>query len=82
MDTPFLYKYRPRSIADFYLDESFVKLLEVHMNMDDLNILFIGNSGCGKTALIQAIIHNYYGDLRNDDNIMVNNSIKEQGIAF
>lgn len=82
MDTPFLYKYRPRSIADFYLDESFVKLLEVHMNMDDLNILFIGNSGCGKTALIQAIIHNYYGDLRNDENIMVINSIKEQGIAF
>jgi DNA polymerase III delta prime subunit len=46
--------------------------------------LFIGDSGCGKTTLINAIIHEYYGNLDNcnSENILYINNLKEQGISY
>ena len=53
--------------------------------MDNLNILFIGNSGCGKSSLIKVIINEYYKDVPNyliENNILTINSLKEQGISY
>jgi DNA polymerase III delta prime subunit len=50
-----------------------------------LNILFIGDIGCGKTAFLNAVIKEYYSGLpptQYDDNILHINSLKEQGINY
>jgi DNA polymerase III delta prime subunit len=52
--------------------------------MNVLNILFMGDSGCGKTSLINAIIHEYYEttNLVGNENILYINNLKEQGISY
>lgn len=52
------------------------------ISMNNLNILFIGDSGSGKTCLINAIIREYYGNNPYNDDIMTINSLKEQGIQY
>ena len=85
MKQPFIYKYRPKIFEDFELDKSFVELINAFLEMNNLNILFIGNQGCGKTTLINCIIKKYYNisELNNiTENIMTINSLKDQGISF
>jgi replication factor C subunit 2/4 len=53
--------------------------------MNNLNILFIGDIGCGKTAFLNAVIKEYYNGLplnQYEDNILHINSLKEQGINY
>jgi len=54
--------------------------------LDDLNLLVVGNSCSGKTSLIYAIIREYYGmnemAVFPEHNIMFINNLKEQGIQF
>ena len=50
--------------------------------MDNLNILFVGNSGCGKTSLISAIIREYYDNMEYKENVMYINTLKDQGISY
>jgi DNA polymerase III delta prime subunit len=54
--------------------------------MDDLNLLFVGNTSSGKTTLLYGIIREYYGlkktDNISENNIMFINNLKEQGIHF
>ena len=84
MDKPFLYKYKPLLLTDFELDENIKDLLRSFIDMDILNILFIGNSGSGKTSLINMLINEYYGstNIYSNDNILYINNLKEQGISY
>jgi DNA polymerase III delta prime subunit len=84
METPFLFKYKPLWINEFELEDDLKLLLFTLIEMNALNILFIGDSGCGKTSLINAIIHEYYGNIDkcNSDNILYINNLKEQGITY
>ena len=82
MDQPFLYKYRPQLFTDFELNEQTIELLKIFINMNSLNILFVGNSGCGKTSLINCIIKEYYKELYDSNNILTINSLKDQGISY
>ena len=50
--------------------------------MNNLNILLIGDPGSGKTSLIYSIIREYYKNNYNSDNILVLNSLKDQGISY
>jgi DNA polymerase III delta prime subunit len=50
--------------------------------MNNLTILFIGDSGSGKTTLINTLITEYYGKSQYIDDILVINSLKEQGIQY
>ena len=83
MDTPFLIKYRPRNLDDVKTDISIKKLLFDLIKIDNISIILIGESGTGKTSLINCIINEYYKNeakaIKND-NILFVNSIKEQGI--
>ena len=83
MNIPFLKKYQPQKYADFIIDPDYIKLLKTMINMDNLNILLIGNNGSGKTSLIEATIREYYN--LNDiprNNVLTINNLKDQGIQY
>ena len=82
MELPFIYKYQPLFLKDFEIDEELLILIKTLITMDTLNVLFVGDSGCGKSSLIQAIIREYYGNCSEKGNVMSVNSLKEQGISY
>jgi len=82
MNVPFMYKYKPSNFSDFEMNVDIINILKTVISMDNLNILFVGDSGTGKTSLINVLIKEYYGNIPYNDNIMVINSLKEQGIQY
>ena len=82
MDLPFIYKYQPLFLDDFEYEDELLLLIRTLVKMDNLNIIFIGDSGCGKTSLINVIIREYYGKEPQNDNILIINSLKDQGITY
>ena len=70
MDLPFIYKYQPMFLQDFEMDDKLLELIQILIKMDNLNILFVGNGGCGKTSLITAIIRDYYDNINYKDNVL------------
>jgi len=86
MTSTFINKYKPYFISDFYLNPQHITVLKTLIEIDDTNILLVGNACSGKTSLINAIIREYYGfsetDAFPEHNIMVINNLKEQGIQF
>ena len=82
MEQPFIYKYRPELLDDFEMDPQIIELLKTFIKIDNLNLILIGISGCGKTSLIKSIIKEYYGDDYNSINILTINSLKDQGISY
>ena len=82
MNVPFMYKYKPSNFNDFEMNTDIINILKTIISMDNLNILFVGDSGTGKTSLINVLIKEYYGSISHIDNIMIINSLKEQGIQY
>ena len=85
-DIPFIAKYQPLKIHEFeQLDENTITIIRSLIEMDNLNIMFYGDSGSGKTSIINATIREYYKKSASaaiQENIMVLNSLKEQGIQY
>ena len=83
MNTPYLKKYQPQIFKDFIIDKDYIDVLSTLVDMDNLNILLIGNNGSGKTSLIEATIREYYGlDKIPSKNVLVINNLKDQGITY
>lgn len=82
----FTSKYKPYFVKDFSVNQKFKDVLNSFLKIDDLNILVCGPSSCGKTCLLYALIRDYYGLKKNDpipeNNIMMINTLKEQGINY
>lgn len=81
----FLNKYQPLYFNDFESDDEIIDILNTYIKMDNLNILFIGDIGSGKTTFLNASIREYYKDYTQQqyqDNILHINSLKEQGINY
>lgn len=81
----FLNKYQPLYFNDFVSDDGMIDILNTLIKMDNLNILFIGDIGSGKTTFLNAAIREYYKDYtptQYQDNILYINSLKEQGINY
>jgi len=83
MEKSFLYKYQPQLFKDFETKKELIKILKLLININELNILLIGNTGSGKTSLIKAIIREYY-ETSNipTENILYINNLTEQGIQY
>lgn len=83
----FISKYKPYHIDDFLpTDHKMISVIKTLQQIDDLNLLLVGNTNSGKTTLLYAIIRDYYGlsssDTIPENNIMFINNLKEQGINF
>ena len=81
----FLNKYQPLYFNDFETDDEMIDILNTLINMNNLNILFIGDIGSGKTTFLNAVIKEYYKGFtftQYTDNILHINSLKEQGINY
>jgi DNA polymerase III delta prime subunit len=83
MNISYLKKYQPTFYKDFFIDEEYITLLNTLQKMNNLNILFIGDSGVGKTSFIHATIREYYNlEKIPKNNVLFINSLKEQGIHY
>lgn len=83
--TLFLNKYQPLYFNEFESDNEMINILGTLINIDNLNILFIGDIGSGKTTFLNAVIKEYYKDYtlqQYSENILYINSLKEQGINY
>ena len=81
----FIHKYQPIYFEDFEIDPENLEILQMLIKMNNLNILFIGDIGSGKTSMLNALIREYYkGFTPNEynNNILHINSLKEQGINY
>ena len=83
MNVSFLKKYKPKYLKDFFLANDCLSLILTLLKMNNLNIIFVGNSGTGKTSIIHAIIREYYNTEKiTNENILHINCLKEQGIQY
>ena len=82
MEQPFIYKYKPKNIGDFNLENKVSSLVNTLIESNLLNILLVGNSGSGKSTLIECIVKTYYGENYDKSNILIINSLKDQGISY
>lgn len=81
-----IHRYKPYTLEDFTDDNSFKNIIKDLQTMDNLNLLFIGNSCSGKTTLLDCIVRDYYNLSKNDSiretNILYINNLKDQGIQY
>lgn len=60
---PFFHQYRPLRVADFAQhQETIGPALDAMLRSDQLCLVLAGDVGVGKTALLQAIVRDYYRD--------------------
>ena len=79
----FLKKYKPLYFKDFEIGDEYIHLLNSLIDLDNLNILFVGPIGCGKSSLLEAIIKEYYKNINiPKDNILYINNLQDQGISY
>ena len=83
----FITKYKPYHVDDFFANHNKIKsVIDTLKDMNDMNMLFIGEPSSGKTTLLYAIIRGYYklpeqGSIP-ETNILFINNLKEQGIGY
>lgn len=86
MSLSFALKYKPCFIDDFCIETHLKSTLHSLIELDDLNVLFIGTQSSGKTSLLNAIIREYYHLNKtqhfSEKNVLFINNLKEQGIGF
>jgi len=82
----FISKYKPYYLNDFCMNERLMSVIQTLFAMNDLNILFIGGPGSGKTTMLFSLIREYYGLSKTatipETNILFINNLKEQGIHY
>ena len=81
----FIDKFQPIFFKDFEMYDDIIEMLRTLILMDNLNILFIGDSGSGKTSILNTLIREYYDDIPYNsykENVLHINSLKEQGINY
>ena len=81
MELPFIQKYQPFYLKDFEIESELLELISTFINIDNLNILFVADSGTGKSSIITSIVREYYGENYHEENILYINSLKEQDIS-
>jgi replication factor C small subunit len=82
---PFVYKYMPTHLSEFNMQDMTQQMLRELIQSDMLNVLFVGGHSTGKTILSTIIVNEYYNGISSskiNDNILIINSLREQGIQY
>lgn len=83
--TSFIKKYQPEILNDFGLENNTLDFVETMMDIDKLNLLFVGDPDAGKTTILKCVVREYYKGYNENQysgNIINLNSAQEQGIHF
>ena len=81
----FINKFQPIYLKDFSIDNDLITTIKTLIDIDNINIMLIGDVSSGKTSLLNSIIYEYYDGYNKNDyqqNILYINSLKEQGINY
>lgn len=81
----FMLKFQPLYFSDFEIDKNIIDILDTLIKINNINILFIGDIGSGKTSLLNALVREYYKNVEPKvylENILHINNLKEQGINY
>ena len=70
----FINKYKPYFLDDFYMNENLYDTIKSFLDLDYMQILFVGNPCSGKTSLLNTLIREYY-NLDKNSNFPENNII-------
>jgi len=84
-NTLFINKFQPIYFKDFEIEEEMITILKTFILINNLNIVFVGNMGCGKTTIVNALIREYYKDYTEyeyNENVLNINSLKDKGINY
>ena len=82
MKLPFIFKYKPNTLDEFDYEKNLKKMIKEYIKIDELNIILLGPYGSGKTCLVECIINEYYCNNIVENDILMINALKEQGITF
>ena len=83
MNNLLIHKYKPKTIDDLLLSNNNKNLLNKYLENSYFNLILEGESGCGKSSLINIIIKHYY-----NNNNLINSYVcyisllRDQGIHF
>ena len=78
-------KFQPLYFSDFEIDKNIIDILNTLIKINNINILFIGDIGSGKTSILNALVREYYKNVDPKvylENILHINNLKEQGINY
>jgi DNA polymerase-3 subunit gamma/tau len=78
----FIHKYQPRCFGDFEKTSNIMEILKSLVDLNSLYILLIGNTGSGKTTILNVVVREYYKESYRSDHILHINGLKEQGINY
>ena len=85
-DYTLIHKYKPYTLDEFTDNVQFKNVISNLERINNLNLLFIGNSCSGKTTLLDCIVRDYYGLSRTESiketNVLFINNLKDQGIQY
>ena len=80
---PYLIKYKPNTLSDVLIDDNIKDIIRTLININHIFMLIVGDGETGKTTLVNTIVKEYFGEgINYDDNVLIINSLKEQGIQY
>lgn len=84
MNNLLINKYKPKTIDEFSLNENNKCILKNYIKNNYFNLIFEGESGCGKSSLINILINYYYNNNKNliNNNVCYITLLKDQGINY
>ena len=56
----FVYKFQPIFFNDYEINEELIETLQTLIDMNNINLLLVGDISTGKTCLLNTIINEYY----------------------
>jgi DNA polymerase III delta prime subunit len=81
----FIEKYKPHNLQSIVIDSKIKDLIQLFLELNNLNILFIGDSGSGKSLFIQCILNEYiqiYSDSNESKHIDIDSFKKDNMILY